>query len=142
MKKLIVAAVAAILLTLGTNAVPASAQSYFYHPAGVNLRLTHDGCTTDFVYGNFGNTAFARLTIVTPQTCSLESGVLVQAWGDTSTFCAFYIEEQLNPPDCDITNNGYTIQAVAVGTLIGGMERIDRQGPTGPWADLWLTPIR
>lgn len=141
--RLILASLA--ILTLGLAAAPAADATppgYFYLAPYHTIRLTHDTCTVDYVHGTYGNVAFARVTVVTPNTCSAETGTLAQAWGDESTFCQFYSEQIFNYSDCDITNAGRTIQAVAVGPLIASFVRIDRPGSTmAGYGDIWFSPI-
>lgn len=142
---LVLAALAVGSLGIGAAPVDASASTpasaattpggYYYLPAGQWLYLSHGACSARFIYGNYGNIAFTRMEVLN-NGCSGLSRVMTQAWGDTSTPCSF-LHDPNQYPDCD--HGASWVQAVAVGTLIGGYVELNVNTSEG---HIWLSPIR
>lgn len=141
----VISVLAALVLLVGYNVTPANSSpppGWLYHPAGVPLDLRVNGCWLKYTHVQYGNVAVARIDIY--DGCSNFVGVRVYAWGDTSTFCTWAGEVAHDYSDCTIglsPNFVPWIQVVAVGSLIGGVERFDWTGGLGqvpPAVDLSL----
>jgi hypothetical protein len=143
MMRRVLVALAAILLVLGvgaTSKADATPAGYFYLPSGSSFTFTvASSCTVTAYHGNFGNVAYAKLVL--GNNCSQWSQVRAQAWGDQSSFCSGLGRNGNHPADCSYPESN-SIQAVAVGTLIGSIFRVC-VGPDiyPPCYDIAFSPI-
>jgi hypothetical protein len=118
-RKLLVSILAAIALLVGAHALPADAATL---PPGQYTVTSYRGCSVEFIYGNFGSTAFADLYFRTTG-CNAYTSVTVSAVRNgypVSHECEYVDVVFVSTPGCALLLNPLGIRTTVVGSAYGG----------------------